>query len=140
MINHHQKVIISSQKCALIPHNRSFNHIFLTFSLKKLFTHFCRKMSRVAFTRFFGPNSPCCQDQGGYGMGQTNFGNAKIQGPFEPQSPPLGGVGKRGGLCGACCKRSPPPLKASVRGRSHPQQPGCFLKLSTILEIFEFLI
>ena len=28
MIIHHQKVIISPQKCALIPQNRPFNHIF----------------------------------------------------------------------------------------------------------------
>ena len=36
MIIHHQKVIISPQKCALIPQNRSFNHISLTFSLTKM--------------------------------------------------------------------------------------------------------
>ena len=52
VIIHHQKVIIFSQKVCLIPQNRSFNHISLTFSLK-WFTHFCRKMLRVAFTRFF---------------------------------------------------------------------------------------
>ena len=32
----HQKVIISPQKCALIPQNISFNHISLTFSLTKM--------------------------------------------------------------------------------------------------------
>ena len=36
VIIHHQKVIISPQKCALIPKNRSFNHISLTFSLTKM--------------------------------------------------------------------------------------------------------
>ena len=36
MIIHHQKVIISPQKCALIPQNRSFNHISLTFSLTQM--------------------------------------------------------------------------------------------------------
>ena len=43
MIIYHQTVIIFSQmcalfpkKCALIPQNRSFNHIYLTFSLSKM--------------------------------------------------------------------------------------------------------
>ena len=33
---YHQKVIISPKKCALIPQHRSFNHIYLTFSLSKM--------------------------------------------------------------------------------------------------------
>ena len=36
MIIYHPKVIISPQKCALIPQNRSYNHIYLTFSLSKM--------------------------------------------------------------------------------------------------------
>ena len=47
MIIHHQKVIISPQKCALIPQNRSFNHISLTFSLT--FVEKCRKSHLRAF-------------------------------------------------------------------------------------------
>ena len=30
------KVTVSPKKCALIPQNRSFNHLFLTFSLTKI--------------------------------------------------------------------------------------------------------
>ena len=36
MIIYHQKVIIFPQECALIPQNRSFNHIYLKFSLSKM--------------------------------------------------------------------------------------------------------
>ena len=45
-ISYHPKVIISSQKCAIIPQNRSFNPI-LAFHSQKWFTHNCRKMSRI---------------------------------------------------------------------------------------------
>ena len=47
-------------------------------------------MLRVAFTRFYGPNSPVCQDRGrGWGGGQPNFGNARISGTFGAPTPPL---------------------------------------------------
>ena len=36
VIIYHQKVIVFPKKCALIPQNRSFNHIYLTFSLSKM--------------------------------------------------------------------------------------------------------
>ena len=58
-IIHHQKVICSPQKCALIPQNRSFYHISLTFSLTKMIYALLSK--NVAFTRFSWPNSPRCQ-------------------------------------------------------------------------------
>ena len=60
VIIRHQKVIISPKKCALIPQNRSFNHIPLTFSLKKMIYALLSK--DVAFTRCCWPNSPRCQD------------------------------------------------------------------------------
>ena len=59
-----QKVIMSPQKCALIPQNISFNHIHVTFSLSKIIKAFLPKMSQVAYMRFCWPNSPRCQDQG----------------------------------------------------------------------------
>ena len=51
------------------------NNIYLTFSLSKWFTHFCRKLSWVAFTRYYGPNRSGC--------------NACILGLAGPVIPPL---------------------------------------------------
>ena len=58
-----QKVIMSPQKCALIPQNRSFNHMYVKFSLSKMIKAFLPKMSQVAYMRCCWPNSPRCQDQ-----------------------------------------------------------------------------
>ena len=53
MIIYHTNVIICPQKCALIPQNRSINHIYLSFSLSKnclcTFVEKCRKSHLRAF-------------------------------------------------------------------------------------------
>ena len=47
--------------------------------------HFCRKMSRVTVTRYYGPNRSGCLD---WGVGQPNLGNSCILGKNGPETPP----------------------------------------------------
>ena len=50
--DHHQKLIISPQKCALIPQNVSFNHIY--FTLKNDFRTFVEKCCNSHLRPFVG--------------------------------------------------------------------------------------
>ena len=81
MIIHHQKVIISPQKCALIPQNRSFNHISLTFSLTKMIYAL---LSKNVTSRIYALLLAKFAKVPGLGVsgrgGQPNFGNARILG------------------------------------------------------------
>ena len=80
MIIHHQKVIISPQKCALIPQNRSFNHISLTFSLTKIiYTLLSKNVASGIYALLL---AKFAKVPGLGGGGQPNFGNARILGAF----------------------------------------------------------
>ena len=74
-------------KVFLFPQNRSFNHIYLTFSLSKMilrsFVEKCRE------SHFLGIMGQIAQDAwiGGWG-GQPNFGNACILGTSGSATPP----------------------------------------------------
>ena len=72
MIIYHQKVIIPPKKCALIPQNRSINHLTTLIILKKYLRHFVEK----CHFRWVG----------GW---QTNFANSSILGTFRQAIPPL---------------------------------------------------
>ena len=67
VIIYRQKVIISPQKCFLIPQNRSFKHIYSTFSLSKMIYE--RKMKPVAFTHFLAKFTRMLELCGGGGGG-----------------------------------------------------------------------
>ena len=90
MIINHQKVIISTQKCALIPQNRSFNHMFLTFSLTKIiYALLLKNVSSCIYELLLAKFAKMPGLGGGRGVGgQTNFGNARSLEPFEPPSSP----------------------------------------------------
>ena len=85
VIIHHQKVIISPQKCALIPQNRSFNHISLTFSLTKMIYAL---LSKNVTSRIYALLLAKFAKVPGLG-GQPNFGNARILGAYGPATRPL---------------------------------------------------
>ena len=51
-------------QCALIPQDKSSNHIYLKVSLWNIIYALLSKMSRVAFTHFYGPNRSGCLDWG----------------------------------------------------------------------------
>ena len=70
VIIYHQKVIIPPKKCALIPQNRSINHLTTLIILKKYLRHFVEK----------------CRFRW---VGQTNFANSSILGTFRQAIPPL---------------------------------------------------
>ena len=69
VIIHHQKVIISPQKCALIPQNRSFNHLFLTFSLTKII---CALLLKNFASRIYSLFLAKFSKMSGWGGGGSN--------------------------------------------------------------------
>ena len=86
MIIHHQKVIISPQKCALIPQNNSFNHTSLTFSLTKMIYAL---LSKNVTSRIYALLlAKFAKVPGLGGGGQPNFGNARILDAYGPQTHP----------------------------------------------------
>ena len=63
-------------------------HLFNIFTLKHDIRTFVEKLSRVAFTHFYGPNRSGCLDWG-VGGGQPNLGNAWILGTSGRSTHPL---------------------------------------------------
>ena len=81
------------------PHLGKISPKKLSFLLLPFNTHFCRKMLRVAFTRFFWPNSPRCQDKGGGGGGQPNFWNVIFDIHEPPSFQNIANILSGGWLC-----------------------------------------
>ena len=81
-----QKVIMSPQKCALIPQNRSFNHIYVTFSLKNDKSIFAENVTSRIYALLL---AKFAKMPGLGGGGQTIFSNDIILGTFGPETPPL---------------------------------------------------
>ena len=80
VIINHQKVIIPPKKCALIPQNRSINHLTTLIILKKYLRHFVEKCR----FRWVGGANQFCQFQ--------HFGN------ISPSNPSLSSKSIKGGL------------------------------------------
>ena len=94
MIIYHQKVIFPHKSVPYSPEKIIQPHLFNIFTLKHDFCTFVEKMSRVAFTHFYGPNRSGCLDWGA--GGRPNLGNACILGTSGPATPSLGGEEKDG--------------------------------------------
>ena len=83
MIIHHQKVIISPKKCALIPQNRSFNHIFTHKNDLRTFVEKCRETHLRAFVGQIRQGARI------RGWGSTQFWHCQDFGCIWTSNPPL---------------------------------------------------
>ena len=92
---HHQKEIISPQNCARIPQNRSFNHVYLTFSLRKIIYALLSK--NVASGIFALLLAKFAKVPGLGGGGSTQFWQCQDFGCIWTPNPPLTAMPEAGG-------------------------------------------